>query len=92
MGCVLSQPPRAGDGQGEREVRTALSHGIPFLLWDIEDCSRPDFRDAAEELLSPGRLADLPSRLLDLRRHSRTGERLVLLWDDPNRQPVWSGL
>ncbi|MGW5640536.1 VMAP-C domain-containing protein, partial [Streptomyces sp. NPDC003832] len=86
VGCVLSTPPGAGSLHGQREARTALQLGIPFLLWDIEDCSRPDFRAAAEELLAPGRLADLPDRLLALRRRSPAGERLVLLWDDPYRQ------
>ncbi|MFE0731459.1 effector-associated domain 2-containing protein [Streptomyces antibioticus] len=92
VGCVLSTPPGAGSPRGSREARAALQLGFPILLWDIEDCSRPDFRAAAEELLSPGRLAELPDRLLDLRRRSPTGARLVLLWDDPYRQPVWSGL
>ncbi|MCX4741159.1 VMAP-C domain-containing protein [Streptomyces antibioticus] len=92
VGCVLSTPPGAGSPRGQREARAALQLGFPILLWDIEDCSRPDFRAAAEELLSPGRLADLPDRLLDLRRRSPAGARLVLLWDDPYRQPVWSGL
>lgn len=92
VGCVLSAPPGVGNARGDREATTALRLGIPVLLWDIEDCSRPDFRAAAEELLSRGRLVDLPSRLLDLRRRSLAGERLVLLWDDPYRQPVWSGL
>lgn len=92
VGCVLSAPPGAGNARGQREARAALKLGIPILIWDIDDCSRPDFRAAAEELLSRGRLADLPERLLDLRRRSPAGERLVLLWDDPHRQPVWSGL
>ncbi|MFI0237658.1 hypothetical protein [Streptomyces sp. NPDC016845] len=92
VGCVLSAPPGTGNARGDREAATALRLGIPVLLWDIEDCSRPDFRAAAAELLSRDRLVDLPDRLLDLRRRSPAGERLVLLWDDPYRQPVWSGL
>ncbi|MEU3249538.1 hypothetical protein [Streptomyces sp. NPDC006997] len=99
VGCVLSRPPGTDDGLGTAEVRAALDHGLPVLVWDRHDCLRPEFRTAARALLADGRLAELPERVARLRREGRLDRHLVLFWDDPSRLPdaggplgmLWSG-
>ncbi|MFI8306663.1 hypothetical protein ACIF80_25150 [Streptomyces sp. NPDC085927] len=91
VACVLSRPPGAYDGDGYAEVRAALWHGLPIVVWDRLDCQRPGFRAAAEELLSGGRLAELPQRLGRLRRDGRLDRHVVVLWDDPTQQPDSGG-
>ncbi|WTX00660.1 hypothetical protein OG216_38435 [Streptomycetaceae bacterium NBC_01309] len=86
VGCVLSAPP--GDPAGDAELSAALQQGVPLVLWDAEDCGHPEFRTAAEGLLASGDLTDLPARLHGLRTLHDVPRRLVLLWDDPTRQPA----
>ncbi|MFB7651597.1 MULTISPECIES: hypothetical protein [unclassified Streptomyces] len=88
---VLSRPPGSYDGDGYAEVRAALWHGLPIVVWDRLDCQRPGFRAAAEELLSGGRLAELPQRLGRLRRDGQLDRHVVVLWDDPTQQPDADG-
>jgi hypothetical protein len=76
---VLSTPP----GQDSRqELQVALRSGVPVIIWHREDCSTESF------------LNDLPLRVRELRRRPEVptgtpppGENLVVLWDDPERQP-----
>ncbi|MFD0317554.1 VMAP-C domain-containing protein [Streptomyces flavalbus] len=99
VGCVLSRPPGTDDGVGTAEVHAALHHGLPVLVWDRNDCLRPEFRAAARALLADGRLAELPERVARLRREGHLDRHLVVFWDDPNRLPdaggplgmLWSG-
>ncbi|MBP5872207.1 hypothetical protein QBB33_26130 [Streptomyces scabiei] len=91
VACVLSRPPGSYDGDGYAEVRAALWHGLPIVVWDRLDCQRPGFRAAAEELLSGGRLAELPQRLGRLRRDGQLDRHVVVLWDDPTQQPDAGG-
>ncbi len=70
----------------------AVHAGVPILLWP-----RKEFRelqklpDVFPFLLSPPKLAKLPSLVQDQRnnaeKYKRPGDHLVLLWDDPERLP-----
>jgi hypothetical protein len=88
--CVLSAPPDRSEGT-YAELEEVLRHGVPVVLWDVEDCGRPAFRAAVQGLLSVDRLVDLPERLGRLRLSGEVGRHLVLLWDDPDRKPGMSG-
>ncbi|MET9452517.1 effector-associated domain 2-containing protein [Streptomyces cinerochromogenes] len=85
VGCVLSAPPTGANRDAFLECRMALWEGLPILLWDREDCTRPEFRAVVTDLLSEGNLTDLPRRIQALRRNGGAADHLVLLWDDPDR-------
>ena len=55
---------------------------IPVALWSRASCAGP-VRAAVRELVSSGRLAELPERLRKVRASSEPGKWLTLLWDDP---------
>jgi hypothetical protein len=85
--CVVLSNPPAADRHDELQV--ALRSGLPVIMWHREDCSSKSFLDAVSSLTN-GPLVDLPARLREVRRLQQgdpASEGLVVLWDDPERQP-----
>ncbi|KAA2265117.1 hypothetical protein F0L68_05510 [Solihabitans fulvus] len=98
VSMVLSEPPGDRDSVAWREVTMAFRAGIPAILWDREDCSGEEFREAVGAMLSDGELHQLPQRVAALRRDAlrtsepasrsrHAGRSIALLWDDPDRLP-----
>jgi hypothetical protein len=95
VAVVLSEPPILPSSEGMSEIRIAIRTGVPIIIWHRTE--RPDarFRQAVDESIGFGEIADLPDRAFDLRlTHSvpdddraSIGHNLVVLWDDPIRLP-----
>ncbi|MEV0943660.1 trypsin-like peptidase domain-containing protein [Micromonospora wenchangensis] len=97
---ALPGPPDRPPAQVALDV--ALSAGVPALAWCVPgcagctgtDCASSSFHRGLESCLENTRRADLPRTFLQLRRAAAKlgrpdhwGLNLVLLWDDPARQP-----
>ncbi|MFF8727062.1 hypothetical protein ACF073_11290 [Streptomyces sp. NPDC015171] len=87
VGCVLSAPPTEANRDAFQECRLALWEGLPILLWDREDCTRPEFRAMVTALLAEGNLTDLPRRIEALHQSGYVADHIVVLFDDPDRLP-----
>ncbi|WP_416901638.1 trypsin-like peptidase domain-containing protein [Micromonospora echinospora] len=95
---TLPGPPDRAPAQVALEV--ALPAGVPALAWCTSGCREcpggtcpgHSFQDGFAVRLADARHDSLPSQVLQLRRAAAAGEKhwsrdLVLLWDDPSRQP-----
>ncbi|WP_245594729.1 hypothetical protein [Actinospica robiniae] len=88
---VLSSSP--GAPTARRELVSALSAGVPVILWDRRGVADPAAREALR-MLAETPPATLLSSLRQLRRQAASaepdgaaslGRHLAVLWDDPNR-------
>ncbi|WP_432838825.1 effector-associated domain 2-containing protein [Dactylosporangium sp. CA-092794] len=103
---VLSEPP-APDSVGELQLLIGLQSGIPCIVWRRDPLAGDAALCAvitstlANTIVTGLGVAQLPARVAELRRqawiddpHDREGHpghRLVILWDDPDRQPGRTG-
>ncbi|MER5700697.1 trypsin-like peptidase domain-containing protein [Micromonospora sp. NPDC002296] len=97
---ALPGPPDRPPAQVALDV--ALSTGVPALAWCVPgcagcpgtDCVGSSSQQGLVECLADARVTDLPRTILRLRRAAAKfnradhwGLNVVLLWDDPVRQP-----
>ncbi|MBB2948549.1 hypothetical protein FB565_008332 [Actinoplanes lutulentus] len=88
---ILDKTPGAG---GDEQLGAGLRSGVPVIIWS-RNGMHYRIRDMVSQLISNGRIADLPERIRDLQLRAfltepgdpdHTADGLVLLWDDPNHQ------
>ncbi|CCK25113.1 hypothetical protein BN159_0734 [Streptomyces davaonensis JCM 4913] len=94
---VLSAPPGDDPGVGRREALAGLRAGVPMMIWDRRGPMDRAFSDAVAELVEDLRPERIMQRVTKLRHEALTvgpeawdshvGRNLVLLLDDPERQP-----
>jgi hypothetical protein len=78
----------------QKTLRGLLRSGAPFAFW--RRCSYSDwkiFRQEMDACARAGSLKDLPRRIRDLREEAQYDDShhaadLVVLWDDPDRNPL----
>jgi vWA-MoxR associated protein C-terminal domain len=102
---VLSEPP-APSSAGQQEVLAGLRSGIPAIVWRRGGTSASDHLcDTVKSMIGAGQsasgLAELPEHVAKLRQLAwsedpdrcdhHIGHDLVILWDDPERQPGRAG-
>ncbi|MFD7403296.1 hypothetical protein ACFV7R_11610 [Streptomyces sp. NPDC059866] len=99
VALVLSEPPLPGHEHGRRELQAALRSGLPVVIWHRAGRSTKQFRDVLDGLLADG-LPRFPARMAAYRRRAaidsaddksaaHIGRHLTVLWDDPDRKPVF---
>jgi hypothetical protein len=95
----VTNPPGVRFRRTDRLIRAGVAKGLPALVWPTggcgvdhdtaagagRRCSGQNFREQFHDVLGGTRLADLPMRLLTLRRSGTApaADRMVLFWDDP---------
>ena len=78
----------------QKMIRGLLLSGAPFAFWRRCACADWDvFRQELDVCARAGNLKDLPRRIRDLRDEAQYNEAhhaadLVVLWDDPDRNPL----
>lgn len=102
---VLSEPPEP-ESVGERQLRTGVRAGIPAIVWHrsaVPPTRLCRFVRSAITQGTTGRqgVAQLPQHVSKLRQaawsedpttqNRHMGHGLVILWDDPERQPGRTG-
>ncbi|MFD5566969.1 VMAP-C domain-containing protein [Streptomyces cadmiisoli] len=96
VAVVLSEPPLPGHEHGRRELQAALRSGLPVVIWHREGRATKQFRDVLDGLLAEG-LPHFPAKVAAYRRRAAADDRsvahigrhLTVLWDDPDRKPVF---
>jgi hypothetical protein len=98
---VLSEPPLP-DTTGESQLLAGLRSGMPAIVWDRNSGSQEELCEVVESMIdgepdATRAVARLPQSVAELRRKAwheypdevegRLGHGLVILWDDPDRQP-----
>ncbi|GAA1035083.1 hypothetical protein GCM10009557_41680 [Virgisporangium ochraceum] len=98
---VLSEPPTL-NSVGQQEVRAGLRSGFPAIVWHRAGASVSDelcetIKSMIDDGESASGLAELPKHAAKLRQVAwsedpgdsdpHIGHDLVVLWDDPERQP-----
>jgi len=78
----------------QKTVRGLLLSGAPFAFWRRCSCADWElFKQELDACARAGSLKDLPRRIRDLREEAQYDEShhaadLVVLWDDPDRNPL----
>ncbi|WIM99322.1 hypothetical protein ACTOB_002972 [Actinoplanes oblitus] len=99
---VLSEPPLP-DTTGGRQLLAGFRSGLPVIVWNRNSGPQEALCEVVESMIEvglddqPPGLALLPHGVAELRRtawdedpderEGRIGHGLVILWDDPERQP-----
>lgn len=83
VACVLSEPPDSSEGRAQ--LAAAIDAGIPIVMWCRESSLNEKFRSDMHDWVQSPKLAELPSRLKELRRTIPSCGNVALLWDDPRR-------
>jgi hypothetical protein len=71
------------------QITAAIQAGVPAVIWRRDGGDVAELRSLLAELADDGRLAELPTRVTDLRRRARgrrehAGSNVSLIWDDYN--------
>lgn len=74
VALVLSEPPLPDRGHGRRELRAALSKGLPVVIWHRAGWSTREFREDLAELLKEG-LQQFPAKVASSRREAAELDR-----------------
>lgn len=93
---VLGDPPRPLAGDGDDEVAVGLRAGFPIMIWHRDDCRSEEFFQTVTEILHAHDANHLLERLRLVRLEAfgrgpsadHVGNRLVMVWDDPERLVV----
>lgn len=96
VALVLDNAPEGDEAEPAGEISAGLRAGIPVIIWRRGGAA-PDLHPLVDRLLADGGVARLPQSVWDLRLrasadHDQHGKGIVLLWDDPTRQPEGRGL
>lgn len=94
VALVLDNDPDTDEVERMREIRAGLRAGIPVIIWR-RGGAHPEWQSFIRMLLADGGVARLPEQVRRLRLHASMqpegsdplAKDLVLLWDDPDRQP-----
>jgi hypothetical protein len=100
VALVLSEPP-VPHGTGQRQALAGLRAGLPVIIWHRDDPLRPDLRETVTSIIADrtsAGLAQLRAHASQLKQEAwsedpdrpnhHVGYGLVILWDDPDRQPA----
>ncbi|MCO1597013.1 hypothetical protein M8C17_17805 [Micromonospora sp. RHAY321] len=101
VALVLSETPTS-DSVGERQLLVGLRSGVPAIVWHRGSSSTVDLCKTVSSMLgdhaSGSEVTELPNRAAQLRQQAwsedpkgldqHIGHGFVLLFDDPDRQPV----
>ncbi|MEE4543076.1 trypsin-like peptidase domain-containing protein [Streptomyces sp. V4-01] len=95
----VTNPPGARFRRTDRLIRAGVTLGLPALIWPTggcgvdhdsphaagSRCSGQNFREQFHDVLGAAPLAELPRRMMALRRSGTApvADRVVLFWDDP---------
>lgn len=78
----------------QQMIRALLRSGAPFAFWRRCECANwQDFKMELDGRTRAGSLREVPRRIRDLREEGQNdaaapGHDLVILWDDPDRNPL----
>lgn len=94
---VLGDPPRplVGDSDDD-EITVGLRAGFPIMIWHRDNCRSEEFFRTVNEILHAKDASHLLERLRLVRLEAfgrgpsadHVGNRLVMVWDDPERLVV----
>jgi nucleoside phosphorylase len=88
---VLGSSPE--DDPGGKELQSALSAGVPVILWDHRPGAMDPGTTTLLEALTREQPEDLIDRVYELRKKAEpSGRHLAVLWDDPDRNVYDSGV
>jgi hypothetical protein len=93
---VLAEPPHTLVGDGDDEIAVGLRAGFPIMIWHRDDCRSEEFLQTVNEILHAKDASHLLERLRLVRldafgrgpSEEHVGDRLVMVWDDPDRLVV----